>query len=167
MQISATQKLQFQLRTARAAGEPAILPPRARWRDGVPLWAEIVYCSVAEAATLRGAAAWMHLLAEQPPTIGLLVTPEFEQHGQRLALDIETEGYGGLIRFEDVLTEDNFLRVLVGQGLYPLIVRESELKHFWTQLTLQCERHFLTIANHEHCYGYWESDLALSRAIDP
>ncbi|BAC89230.1 hypothetical protein [Gloeobacter violaceus] len=166
MHPSATQKLQFELRSRRERGEATTLPPRTRWREGVLLWAEIVYCSPAEAQQLRDGAERLHVLSEQPPAIGLVITPEFDEHGRRLAMDVDQHGYGGLVRFENLLTEDNYLQVMVGEGLYPLIVREEELMHFWMQLTLQCERHFLAVASEKVCFGYWESDLALSRAVE-
>ncbi|MBC8123451.1 MAG: hypothetical protein H7Y22_16640 [Gemmatimonadaceae bacterium] len=161
--FTATQKLQFQLRRHREAGDEIALPPAVRWRDGVPLWSEIIYCSSAEAAQLRDRAALVNLLQQQAPTIGLVIEAEFEQFGRQLAQDVEAQGYGGLVRFEDLETRDTFLRVMVGDGLYPLIVRQDMLKDFWMQLTLQCERHFLALGWRDACYGYWESDLVFAQ----
>jgi hypothetical protein len=162
MQPSATQKLQFHLRRLRESGQPIALPGRTRWRDGVPLWSEMITCSATEVLALRERAELVHLLDAQPPTLGLAITPEHEQQGRQLALDVDGSGYGGLVRFVDLATRDNYLRVLVGEGLFPLIVDEGRLLDFWLQLTLGCERHFLVIADSRRCYGYWESDLAFN-----
>ncbi|AGY56627.1 hypothetical protein [Gloeobacter kilaueensis] len=164
MHFSATQKLQFELRSRRDGGESIALPAKARWREGTLLWSEIVYYTGEQAEALRSAAERVHLLDALPPAVGLLITPEFEAHGRQLALDIDQQGYGGLVRFEDLVSEDTYLQVVLGEGLFPLIVREEELKHFWTELTLRCERHFLAVASQHGCFGYWESDLAISRS---
>jgi len=101
----------------------------------------------------------MHMLTAQAPTLGLVITPEFEQQGNQLAIDIDDQGYGGLVHFVEV--EDNLMRVLLGNGLYPLVVSEDRLEAFWLQL-LDQNHHFLLIADQQRCYGYWESDLAMS-----
>lgn len=162
MHLSATQKLQYRLRQERDSGQTSALPPRERWQGGVMLWSEIVYCAPTVTAEWRERAERVHLLDELAPSIGLAIAPEFEGQGTRLALDIDTLGYGGLVRFEDLTTLDNYLRVLVGDGLYPLVVSEDGLLDFWKQLTMQCDRHFLLIADRHRCYGYWESALAFN-----
>jgi hypothetical protein len=101
----------------------------------------------------------MHMLNSQAPTLGLVITPEFEQQGNQLALDIDHQGYGGLVHFAEI--EDNLLRVLLGDGLYPLVVSEDRLEDFWLRL-LDQNYHFLLVADQQHCYGYWESNLAIS-----
>lgn len=158
MFLSASQRLQYRLRQQRDQIQSLLLPPRTRWRDGVMLWGEFLFCLEAESAHWRDCAPRMHMITSQAPTIGLVITPEFEQQGNQLALDIDDQGYGGLIHYGEV--EDKLLRVLLGDGLYPLVVSEDRLEDFWLQLREQ-HHHFLLIADQQRCYGYWESDLAM------
>jgi hypothetical protein len=159
MFLSASQRLQYRLRQQRDQNHALLLPGRTRWRDGVMLWGEFLFCLEAEAAQWRDHAPRMHMLTSQAPTLGLVITPEFEQQGNQLALDIDHQGYGGLVHFSEI--EDNLLRVLLGDGLYPLVVSEDRLEDFWLRL-LDQNHHFLLVADQQHCYGYWESNLALS-----
>jgi hypothetical protein len=159
MFLSASQRLQYRLRQQRDQNHSLLLPARTRWRDGVMLWGEFLFCLEAEAAQWRDLAPHMHMLTAQAPTLGLVITPEFEQQGNQLAIDINDQGYGGLVHFAEV--EDNLLRVLLGNGLYPLVVSKDRLAAFWLQLLGQ-NHHFLLVADQQHCYGYWESDLAMS-----
>ncbi|MDX2273511.1 MAG: hypothetical protein NW237_16380 [Cyanobacteriota bacterium] len=159
---TASQLLQASLRQQQQQGSLQ-LPALQRWEKGIPLWGEIIYFSEAEALKLRSCCQRSSELVGRAPQQGIQLCADFPELSRRLAMQIHTAGYGGLVQFEDLAEEDCFLRVVVGEGLYPVIVAQSLLKDFWMQLTLQACRHFLTVIDQGECLGFWESDLVLAR----
>jgi hypothetical protein len=154
-----SQQLQQCLRAQQQQGE-LILPPLQRWEKGLPFWGELLYLSYPEAQSYRETASRVSQLVGETPQQGIQLCVDGWDLRLKLAIQINTVGYGGLVQFED-LQQDCFLRILVGQHLYPVIVAQHFLKDFWLQLTLHTCRHFLTVIDGDQCLGFWESDLVL------
>jgi hypothetical protein len=159
---TSSQKRQQQLRQQQQEGS-LTLPPLERWEKGLTFWGEIVYLSAPEVLRLRQESPRCSCLTDKAPQQGIQLCADFPEFSRRLAMHIDQGGYGGLVQFEDLENEDCFLRILVGDHLYPVIVAQHLLRDFWMQLTLNACRHFLAVIDAGQCLGYWESDVILSR----
>lgn len=161
--ITASQRLQQELRQLTLAGS-LTLPPLQRWDKGLPFWGEIVSLSAAEALQFRDSSPRQSCLeAEAIPLQGIQLCGDSPELSTRLAIQINDKGYGGLVQFENLDHEDCFLRIIVGNSMYPVIVAHHLLKDFWLQVTLNACRHFLTVIDGGDCLGFWESDVILPR----
>ncbi|WP_190805111.1 hypothetical protein [Leptolyngbya sp. FACHB-261] len=140
-----------------------VMPELQRWEKGVPFWGELFYLSQPEADYLRTLCPRSSHLPGPAPTIGIQLCASSLKLSERLAVQINETGYGGLVQFEDLADQDCFLRIAFGASLYPVIVMQSMLREFWLQLTLNACRHSLTVTQEDSCLGYWESDLLLPR----
>lgn len=161
--MTASQRLQRELRQLNLAGS-LTLPPLQRWEKGLPFWGEIITLSAAEALQFRDSTLRQSILeASEIPLQGIQLCGDSPELSTRLAIQINDRGYGGLVQFEDLDHDDCFLRIVVGESQYPVIVAQHLLKDFWTQLTLNACRHFLTVIDNGDCLGFWESDVILPR----
>ncbi len=160
--ITASQLRQQELRQHQQEGTLQ-LPPLQRWEKGLPFWGEIIYLSEPEADRLRQGSPRQSCLEGTVPQQGIQLCGDSPELSSRLAIQINDAGYGGLVLFDDLDHEDCFLRILVGESMYPVIVAHNLLRDFWMQLTLNACRHFLTVIDSGDCLGFWESDLILSR----
>jgi hypothetical protein len=157
---SATEQLQQQLRNQLNQGS-YVLPPLKRW-GGAPFWGVLIRLSRTEAESFRTQPPHHALISGEAPVLGLAIGGSYAKESERLAFDIDCQGYGGIVQFNDYTHEDTFLRIVFGESQYPILVPIDQLKDFWAELTLGCCRHFLMVAHESHCYGCWESDLLLS-----
>ncbi len=159
---TSSQHLQDQLRQRQLAGT-FTLPPLERWEKGIPFWGEIIYLSGAEALQFREATPRSSPLSMGAiPQQGIQLCVDSPDLSLKLASQINDWGYGGLVQFEDLSHEDCFLKIVVGEHLYPVIVAQPFLREFWLQLTLNACRHFLTVIDQGQCLGFWESDVVLA-----
>ncbi|NJK64180.1 MAG: hypothetical protein HC921_17155 [Synechococcaceae cyanobacterium SM2_3_1] len=139
------------------------LPSLQRWEKGVPLWGEIVYLSHPEAEHWQRQTSRLSRLEGSFAQQGIQLCGDSPELSRRLAIQINEAGYGGLVQFDNLTQEDCFLRLVVGESVYPVIVAQPLLRDFWMQLTLQACRHFLTVIDGGICQGFWESDVILRR----
>jgi len=157
--VTPSQRLQQELRQLSLEGT-LTLPPLQRWEKGLPFWGEIVSLSAAEALQFRDSSPRQSCLEESEiPLQGIQLCGDSPELSTRLAIQINDQGYGGLVQFNDLDHDDCFLRIWVGESLYPVIVAQNLLKTFWLQLTLGACRHFLTVIDGGNCLGFWESDV--------
>ncbi len=160
---TASRQLQQELRQSSLDGS-LTLPPLQRWEKGVPFWGEIISLSAAEAHQFRESSPRRsYLQADEIPLQGIQLCGDSPELSTRLAIQINDRGYGGLVQFDDLEHEDCFLRIWVGDSLYPVIVAQPLLKDFWMQITLGACRHFLTVIDGGECLGFWESDVVVPR----
>ncbi len=157
---NATEHLQQQLRN-QLNQSSYVLPPLKRWGDGAPFWGVLIRLSRAEAESFRTQPPYHYLIPREAPVLGLAIGGSYAKESERLAFDIDYQGYGGIVQFNDYTHEDTFLRIVFGESQYPILVPIDHLKDFWAELMVGCCRHFLMVAHESHCYGWWESDLLL------
>jgi hypothetical protein len=160
--VTPSQSLQQYLRQ-QSQDNTWQLPSLQRWEKGLPLWGEIVYLSQPEAEEWQHQTSRLSRLPGIPAQQGIQLCGDSLELSRRLAIHINEAGYGGLVQFDNLAQEDCFLRLVVGESTYPVIVAQPLLRDFWMQLTLQACRHFLTVIDGGTCLGFWESDLILSR----